>query len=140
MLLAATLAGAAGAFAGCAPATPASPPGPTATQPPTSTPPATTAAPAGCPVDAATLQQAFQANAALARAIILGGGLVGITCYQNFAVAHTTPTNMDSALVLFSFDPTTGTWTAVAGGTAVPCGDHGVPASVVPHLPGCADQ
>jgi hypothetical protein len=97
------------------------------------------AADAACPVDAATLEKAFKANHDLASAILLGGGLNRITCYQGYAVAHTTPTNVDPALVLFVYDRTTQTWTAVTGGTAVPCGKD-VPAAVVPHLPGCADQ
>jgi hypothetical protein len=109
--------------------------------PPASTvvaPPPTTAPAAACPVDAATLETAFKANTALASAIVLGGGLTRITCYQGYAVAHTTPTNVDPALVLFVYDRGTHTWAAVTGGTAVPCGEHGVPAAVVAHLPGCA--
>jgi hypothetical protein len=126
------------AVTGCgSPATPAS-------QPTTTTPAVvastTTAASGGCPVDAATLEKAFKANADLANAIILGGGFVNITCYQDFAVARATPTDVDAALVLFAYNKATGTWAAVTGGTAVPCGEHGVPAAVVPHLPGCAGQ
>ncbi len=98
-----------------------------------------TAAPDGCPVDAATLEKAFKANADLAANVILGGGLVRITCYQGYAVAHTTPTEVDSALVLFIYNASTATWSAVTAGTAVPCGDF-VPAAVVPHLPGCAQM
>ena len=92
---------------------------------------------AACPVDAATLEKAFKATQALANAIVLGGGLNRITCYQGYAVAHTTPTNVDPALVLFIYDRTTQAWTAVTAGTSVRCGEH-VPAAVVPHLPGCA--
>ena len=138
LLVAVTMLG----LTGCTPATtPVSQP---ATQspagPPASTvaaPPPTTAA-AACPVDAATLEKAFKANTALASAIVLGGGLTRITCFQGYAVAHTTPTNVDPALVLFVYDKGTHTWAAVTAGTAVRCGEHGVPAAVVPHLPGCA--
>jgi hypothetical protein len=132
-------------LAGCStPATsPVSRPQPATTQsrpePRTSTvadSPATTRQ-AACPVDAATLEKAFKANTALASAIVLGGGLTRITCYQGYAVAHTTPTNVDPALVLFVYDQTTHTWAAVTAGTAVRCGQY-VPPAVVPHLPGCA--
>jgi hypothetical protein len=99
----------------------------------------TTAPKAACPVDAATLETAFNANAGLAAAIVLGNGLTNITCYQIYAVAHTTPTNVDPALVLFVYDQNTHTWAAVTAGTAVPCAQY-VPASVVAQLPGCADQ
>jgi hypothetical protein len=107
-----------------------------------STTPATkTSAPAvakaGCPVDAATLEKAFKANAQLADAIVLGNGLRDVTCYQDFAVAHTTPTNVDPATVLFSYDKSKGAWTAVTGGTSIQCGKV-VPNAVIPHLPGCA--
>jgi hypothetical protein len=111
---------------------------PSRTGQPISTP-SMTAPSAACPVDAATLETAFKANAGLASAIVLGGGLINITCYQDYAVARTTPTNVDPALVLFVYEETTHTWTAVTAGTAVPCGQY-VPAAAISHLPGCADQ
>jgi hypothetical protein len=110
---------------------------------PATTPVATTApasAKQGCPVDASTLEQAFKANADLAGAIVLGGGLRKVTCYQDFAVAVTTPTEVDPATVLFSYDKAKGVWTAVTGGTAISCGEHGVPAAVISHLPGCRSE
>jgi hypothetical protein len=133
-------------LAGCVTATPVSQsgqPAPATIASPTAAPttaPAPTTPAAGCPVTAATLEAAFTANAELAGAIVLGGGFARITCYHDYAVAHTTPTNVDPALVLFAYDPATGVWRALTGGTAVPCGEHGVPAAVVTHLPGCASD
>jgi hypothetical protein len=63
-----------------------------------------------------------------------------VTCYQDFAVAVTTPTQVDAATVLFSYDKAKGVWTAVTGGTAISCSEHGVPAAVIPHLPGCGSD
>jgi hypothetical protein len=134
------------ATAGCtspapSPTTPASTGASTPTTAST-TPATSTSAPvvakAGCPVDAATLEKAFKANAQLADAIVLGNGLRDVTCYQDFAVARATPTNVDAATVLFSYDKTKSVWTAVTGGTSIQCGNV-VPDAVIPHLPGCAD-
>ena len=104
---------------------------------PTASP--TPSAAQGCPVDTATLTQAFQANTSLADAIVLGAGLRQVTCYQNYATALTTPSQVDAAAVLFQFDPATATWTAVTGGTDVDCTGR-VPADVIPHLPGCSGR
>jgi len=119
---------------------------------PAAAPPATTAgtsasataspipsAAQGCPVDTATLTQAFQANTSLAEAIVLGAGLRQVTCYQNYATALTTPSQVDAAAVLFRFDPATAAWTAVTGGTDVDCTGT-VPADVIAHLPGCSGR
>jgi hypothetical protein len=103
-----------------------------------STPSPTPAAtgPAGCPVDAAKLEAAFKASKSISEAIALGSGFRDIVCYEDFAVARATPTNVDAALVLFSYDRGTGAWSALTGGTSVDCGAYAPPA-VVEHLTGC---
>jgi hypothetical protein len=94
---------------------------------------------AGCPVEAATLERAFKANTALADAIVMGSSLREVACYQDFATALTTPDQVDTATVLFSFNPATATWSALTGGTDVNCADK-VPAAIIPHLPRCHGQ
>jgi hypothetical protein len=137
---------AAATLAGCTTPTPTTPDGqpasagqPSSAGQPVATQTTATAPAPACPVNAATLETAFKANTALASAIVLGGGLDRITCYQNYAVAHTTPTTVDPAVVLFVYDPATRTWSAVTAGTAMSCGQY-VPPAVIAQLPGCADQ
>ncbi|GAA1513518.1 hypothetical protein GCM10009827_030130 [Dactylosporangium maewongense] len=90
----------------------------------------------GCPVDAATLQKAFQANAEVAGAIILGKGFKDISCYQGYATALTQPEAMDTAVVVFKYDGTNKVWKALIGGTDNVCQDT-VPASIRPKLKHC---
>ncbi|MEV4133286.1 hypothetical protein AB0J72_14095 [Dactylosporangium sp. NPDC049742] len=89
-----------------------------------------------CPVDAATLQKAFQANAEVAGAIILGKGFKDISCYQGYATALTQPEAMDTAVVVFKYDGTNKVWKALIGGTDNVCQDT-VPASIRPKLKHC---
>lgn len=90
----------------------------------------------GCPVDAATLQKAFQANAEVAGAIILGKGFKEISCYQGYATALTQPEAMDTAVVVFKYDAAKKTWAAVMGGTDNVCKAN-VPAAIQPKLKHC---
>jgi hypothetical protein len=94
------------------------------------------AAGGGCPVDAATLQKAFQANPEIAGAILLGKGFKDISCYQGWATALTQPEAMDTAVVLFRYDAAKRSWVAVTGGTDGVC-QTGVPDGVRPHLKHC---
>ena len=91
---------------------------------------------AGCPVDAATLQKAFQANAEVAGSIILGKGFKDISCYQGYATALTQPEAMDTAVVVFKYDTAKKTWAAVMGGTDGVC-QANVPAEIRSHLKHC---
>jgi hypothetical protein len=90
----------------------------------------------GCPVDATTLQKAFQANAEVAGAIILGKGFKDISCYQGYATALTQPEAMDTAVVVFKYDATQKTWAALIGGTDNVC-QNTVPAAIRPKLKHC---
>lgn len=101
------------------------------------TSPAATAAKGGCPADKATLELALKANAPVADSIVLGSGLRDIVCFQTFAVARTTPDQVDAATVLFVYDQATAKWKAVTAGTAIDCTGKGVPAAAVAALPGC---
>ena len=67
---------------------------------------------------------------------MLGSGFREVTCYQNYATAVATPSDVDAAAVVFRFDPATATWAAITGGTSIDCTGK-VPADVIPHLPGC---
>ncbi|WP_327004916.1 hypothetical protein OHA72_59585 [Dactylosporangium sp. NBC_01737] len=90
----------------------------------------------GCPVDATMLQKAFQANAEVAGAIILGKGFKDISCYQGYATALTQPEAMDTAVVVFKYDTAKKTWAAVMGGTDNVC-QANVPAEIRSHLKHC---
>ncbi|MER7281431.1 hypothetical protein ABT369_44045 [Dactylosporangium sp. NPDC000244] len=90
----------------------------------------------GCPVTAAVLQKAFQGNAEVAGALVLGKGLKDISCYAGWATAVTQPTNLDPAVVLFKYDAAKKTWAAVIGGTDGVCRET-VPEDVATHLKGC---
>ncbi|GAA3204626.1 hypothetical protein ACFO1B_42230 [Dactylosporangium siamense] len=90
----------------------------------------------GCPVDATALQKAFQANAEVAGAIILGKGFKDISCYQGYATALTQPEAMDTAVVVFKYDPAKKTWAALIGGTDNVC-ENTVPAAIRPNLKHC---
>ncbi|MEV0132732.1 hypothetical protein AB0H83_30255 [Dactylosporangium sp. NPDC050688] len=90
----------------------------------------------GCPVDATTLQKAFQANAEVAGSILLGKGFKDISCYQGYATALTQPEAMDTAVVVFKYDAAKKTWAAVMGGTDNVC-QANVPAEIRPHLKNC---
>ncbi|WP_432987037.1 hypothetical protein [Dactylosporangium sp. CA-233914] len=90
----------------------------------------------GCPVTAAALQKAFQANAEVASALVLGKGFKDISCYEGWATAVTQPTNLDAAVVLFKYDTAKKTWAAVIGGTDGVCREN-VPADIATHLKGC---
>jgi hypothetical protein len=90
----------------------------------------------GCPVDAATLQKAFQANAEVAGSIILGKGFKDISCYQGYATALTQPEAMDTAVVVFKYDTAKKAWAAVMGGTDNVCRAN-VPADIRSHLKNC---
>ncbi len=112
---------------------------PAATAPSSAAPAASSAAAAtggGCPVDAATLQKAFQANAEVAGAIILGKGFKDISCYQGYATALTQPEAMDTAVVVFRYDTAKKAWAAVMGGTDNVC-QANVPAAIRPNLKHC---
>ncbi|MDG6104071.1 hypothetical protein Daura_12470 [Dactylosporangium aurantiacum] len=90
----------------------------------------------GCPVDATTLQKAFQANAEVAGSILLGKGFKDISCYQGYATALTQPEAMDAAVVVFKYDAAKKTWAAVMGGTDGVC-QANVPAEIRSHLKHC---
>jgi hypothetical protein len=90
----------------------------------------------GCPVNEATLRKAFQANAEVAGAIILGKGFKDISCYQGYATALTQPEAMDTAVVVFKYDATKKTWAALIGGTDNVC-ENTVPAAIRPNLKHC---
>ena len=75
----------------------------------------------GCPVDAATLKKAFQANAEVARVIVLGKGFKDISCYQGYATAKAQPENVEAAAVLFKYDTAKKSWVALRGGTDGAC-------------------
>ncbi|MER7002660.1 hypothetical protein ABT297_06385 [Dactylosporangium sp. NPDC000555] len=94
------------------------------------------AATAGCPVNAATLEKAFRANAKVASAVVLGKGLKDVSCYGGWATAVTQPTNLEPAVVLFKYDAAKKTWAALVGGTDGVCRDN-VPADAATHLKGC---
>ncbi|MET7423261.1 hypothetical protein [Dactylosporangium sp. NPDC005555] len=140
------------ALAGCSSQDPADTAAPAATGASTTAPAAATSSAAaptsaaassaggatggGCPVDAATLQKAFQANAEVAGAIILGKGFKDISCYQGYATALTQPEAMDTAVVVFKYDGTKKAWAALIGGTDNVC-QNNVPASIRPKLKHC---
>ncbi|MEV4517359.1 hypothetical protein AB0K00_51450 [Dactylosporangium sp. NPDC049525] len=109
-----------------------------AAAPSSAAPGKSSAAPAGggCPVDATTLQKAFQANAEVAGSIILGKGFKDISCYQGYATALTQPEAMDTAVVVFKYDTAKKTWAAVMGGTDGVC-QANVPAEIRSHLKNC---
>ncbi|GAB3825031.1 hypothetical protein ACFPIJ_63990 [Dactylosporangium cerinum] len=90
----------------------------------------------GCPVDATALKKAFQANAEVAGAIILGKGFKDISCYQGYATALTQPEAMDTAVVVFKYDAAKKTWAALIGGTDNVC-ENTVPAAIRPNLKHC---
>ncbi|GGM58712.1 hypothetical protein ACFFX1_51220 [Dactylosporangium sucinum] len=109
---------------------------PTSAAAPSSAAASSDAAGGGCPVDAAALRTAFQANAEVAGAILLGKGFKDISCYQGWATARTQPEQADSAVVVFKYDSAKKTWAAVMGGTDGVCKAN-VPAAVQPHLKNC---
>jgi hypothetical protein len=90
----------------------------------------------GCPVNETTLRKAFQANAEVAGAIILGKGFKDISCYQGYATALTQPEAMDTAVVVFKYDAAKKTWAALIGGTDNVC-ENTVPAAIRPNLKHC---
>lgn len=96
----------------------------------------TAAAGGGCPVDAATLQKAFQDNPEIAGAILLGKGFKDISCYQGYATALTQPEAVDTAVVVFKYDAAKKSWKALRGGTDGVCAGN-VPDAVRPHLKHC---
>jgi hypothetical protein len=120
-------------IAGCDSATPSAAPSASsaapssaATTPASSTTTEAAAAapsPSGCP-DALTLKTAFQANASISKAIVLGNGFVDIKCAGGFAIAQATPTNVDAARVLFKYDQASSGWTAITAGTGFACTDY----------------
>ena len=111
--------------------------GPSSAAAPSSAAPANSGvAGGGCPVDATTLQKAFQANAEVAGSILLGKGFKDISCYQGYATALTQPEAMDTAVVVFKYDAAKKTWAAVMGGTDGVC-QANVPAEIRSHLKHC---
>ncbi|WP_238016115.1 hypothetical protein KZZ52_08310 [Dactylosporangium sp. AC04546] len=136
----------AGMLTGCSGggSTPSIAPTTLAASPEESLPPQTGPAPtkpgaspqAGCPVDSATLEKAFNANAKLSSDIVLGAGLTGISCVQDYATAKAQPTNVDPATVLFHYDATQKMWIALAGGTDGVC-DNVVPQAIKAELKNC---
>ncbi|GGM58727.1 hypothetical protein ACFFX1_51210 [Dactylosporangium sucinum] len=136
----------AGALTGCSGdgPTPSVAPTTLAPSPEESLPPQTGPAPtkpgaspqAGCPVDAATLEKAFDANPQLSANIQLGSGLTDISCAKDYATARTRPTNADPATVLFNYDGAKKMWVALAGGTDGVC-DTVVPQAIKAELKHC---
>ena len=113
--------------------------GPSSAAPPSSPAPgnaSSSGAAGGCPVDAATLQKAFQANAEVAGNIILGKGFKDISCYQGYATALTQPENVDTATVVFKYDTGKKAWVALMGGTDNVC-EANVPAAIRSQLKHC---
>jgi hypothetical protein len=140
------LAGAAATLAACSGGSPSATPGtpaPPIVEQTSPLPPQTGPAPvkpgaspqAGCPVDAATLEKAFNADAKLAADIQVGDGLTDISCVLDYATALTRPTGVDKATVLFHYDGTEKRWVALGGGTSNVCDK--VPADVRKQLRNC---
>ena len=145
-LLIPALAGAVATLAACSGGTPANTPGtpkPPMAEDTSPLPPQTGPAPvkpgaspqAGCPVDEATLEKAFNEDAKLSADLQLGTGLTAVSCAADYATALTQPTSVDRATVLFHYDGTEKRWVALGGGTGNVCDK--VPADVRKRLQNC---
>lgn len=90
----------------------------------------------GCPVGPKTLKAALEGSA-VGEALAPSKKLSDIVCYSGYAIADSTPEDphADGATVVFRYNAESGTWKAIAGGTADYCDD--VPAKVRPHLERC---